>query len=31
MEKDLTVANSYYERWSWEEVFSLYNGANLGN
>lgn len=29
--KDLTVANSYYERWSWEEVFSLYNGANLGN
>ncbi|MFJ5717306.1 TolB family protein [Neobacillus sp. NPDC093127] len=24
--KNLTVASAYYSKWSWEEVFSLYNG-----
>lgn len=27
--KNVTVASSYYERWNWDEVFSLYEGEGF--
>jgi hypothetical protein len=27
--KNITMASSYYDRWNWEEVFSIYTGGDL--